>query len=58
MAAYEFDIMAMRRFSKTITLMTEYEPNMRRPQNRVYDLMPMSSKSSNPTIPNEAQKRD
>lgn len=27
--------MAIRRFNKTITLITEYEPNMRRPQKRV-----------------------
>lgn len=50
--------MAIRRFNKTITLITLYDPNMRRPQKRVYDLMPSNSKFSNPTIPNEAQNND
>jgi hypothetical protein len=50
--------MAIRRFSKTITLITEYEPNIKSPQKRVYVLIPRSSKFSSPTIPKEAQKRD
>lgn len=56
--AYELDIMAIRRFNKTITLITLYEPNMRRPQKRVYDLIPSNSKFSKPTIPKLAQNRD
>lgn len=50
--------MAMSRFNKTITLITLYEPNIRRPQNRVYDLMPSNSKVSSPTIPKLAQNSD
>ena len=56
--AYELDIMAMSRFNKTITLITLYEPNMSKPQNRVYDLIPSNSKFSNPTIPKLAQNSD
>lgn len=56
--AYEFDIMAIRRFNKTITLITLYEPNIRRPQKRVYVLIPVSSKFSSPTIPKDAQNKD
>jgi len=50
--------MAIRRLSKTITLMTLYDPNMSRPQNRVYDLMPVSSKSSRSIMPKLAQNSD
>lgn len=50
--------MAISRFSRTITLITQYEPNIKRPQKRVYVLMPSSSKFSNPTMPNDAQKSD
>lgn len=50
--------MAMSKLSNTITFMTLYEPNIRRPQNRVYVLMPSSSKFSNPTIPKLAQNND
>lgn len=56
--AYELDIIAMRRFNSTITLITLYEPNMSRPQKRVYDLMPCSSKLSSPTMPKLAQNSD
>lgn len=56
--AYELDIIAISRFNKTITLITLYEPNMRRPQNRVYDFMPSSSNVSRPTMPKLAQNSD
>lgn len=56
--AYEFDIMAISRLSSTITLITQYDPNIRRPQKRVYDLIPSSSKFSMPTIPKLAQNSD
>lgn len=56
--AYELDIIAISRFSKTITLMTEYEPNINSPQNLVYVLMPVSSKLPRSTIPKLAQNRD
>lgn len=48
----------MSRFNNTITLMTLYEPNISKPQKRVYDLMPVSSKSDRPTMPKLAQKSD
>lgn len=50
--------MAMRRFNRTITLITLYEANMSRPQNRVYVLIPVNSKFSSPTMPKLAQNRD
>lgn len=50
--------MAMSKLSNTITFITLYEPNIKRPQNRVYVLMPSSSKFSNPTIPKLAQNND
>lgn len=56
--AYELDIIAINRLRRTITLITLYEPNISSPQNRVYDLMPSSSKFSNPTIPKLAQNND
>lgn len=56
--AYELDIMAISKFSKTMTLMTLYEPNMSRPQKRVYDLMPVNSKAARSTMPKLAQNND
>lgn len=50
--------MAISRFNKTITLITQYDPNISKPQKRVYDLMPANSKFSNPTIPKLAQNSD
>lgn len=48
----------MSKFNRTITLITEYEPNINNPQNRVYDLIPANSKLSKPTIPKLAQNND
>lgn len=50
--------MAMRRFSSTITLITEYDPYINMAQKRVKLPTPVSSKASNSTNPNEAQKSD
>ena len=50
--------MAISRLRSTITLMTEYEPNISMAQNRVKEPRPVSSKASNSTRPNEAQNRD
>lgn len=50
--------MAISRLSSTITLITQYDPNIRRPQKRVYDLIPSSSKFSMPTMPKLAQNSD
>ena len=47
--------MAMRRFSNTIILMTEKDPNMRRPKNRVNSFIPVNSKLSKSTSPKIAQ---
>ena len=47
--------MAMRRLSRTITLMTENEPNMRSPKNRVNSLIPVNSKLSRSISPKIAQ---
>ena len=55
MSWYEWFIMAMRRFSSTIILMTENDPNIRRPKNRVNSLIPVSSKLSRSTSPKMAQ---
>lgn len=48
----------MRRFSRTIMLITEYDPNINIAQNLVKLPTPVSSKASNSTRPKEAQKRD
>lgn len=58
MTLYELDIIAMRRFSRTIMLITEYDPNINIAQNLVKLPTPVSSKASNSTRPKEAQKRD
>lgn len=50
--------MAISRLRSTMTLITEYEPNMSMAQNRVKEPRPTSSKASNSTSPNEAQNRD
>ena len=47
--------MAMRRLSNTIILMTENDPNMRRPKNRVNSFIPVNSKLSRSTRPKMAQ---
>ena len=49
--------MAMSRLSRTMMLITEKEPNMRRPEKRVNSLMPVSSKLSRSIRPKMAQKR-
>ena len=49
--------MAISRLSKTMMLMTENEPNISRPENRVNSLMPVSSKLSKSIRPKIAQKR-
>lgn len=53
---YEWFIMAIRRFSRTTMLMTEYVPNISIPQKRVNILMPSNSKLSKSTKPKTAQK--
>lgn len=58
MQLYELDIMAMRRLSSTITLITEYDPYINMAQKRVKLPTPVSSKASSSTRPNEAQKSD
>lgn len=58
MTLYELDIMAMRRLSSTITLITEYDPYINMAQKRVKLPTPVSSKASSSTSPNEAQKSD
>lgn len=50
--------MAIRRLSRTITLITEYDPNINIAQNLVKLPRPASSKTSNSTRPKEAQNRD
>lgn len=55
---YELDIMAMRRLSRTITFITEYDPYINMAQKRVKLPTPVSSKASNSTRPNDAQKSD
>ena len=55
MSWYEWFIMAMRRLSNTIILMTENDPNMSRPKNRVNSLIPVNSKLSKSTSPKMAQ---
>lgn len=50
--------MAIRRLRSTITLITEYEPNINIAQNLVKPPSPASSKASNSTSPNEAQNKD
>lgn len=50
--------MAIKRLSRTITLITEYDPNINIAQNLVKLPRPASSKASNSTRPKEAQKRD
>ena len=49
--------MAMSKLSKTIILITEKDPNMKRPKNLVNSLMPVNSKFSRSTKPNIAQNR-
>lgn len=56
--ANEFDIIAIKRLSRTIILMILYVPNIKSPQNLVYDLMPCKSKFSSPTTPKLAQNKD
>ena len=48
--------MAMSKLSSTMMLMTEKEPNMSKPQNRVNSLMPLNSKLSRSIRPKMAQK--
>lgn len=55
---YELDIMAMSMFSKTIMLITEYDPNSKRPQNLVKLLIPVRSNAIKSTRPKPAQKSD
>lgn len=50
--------MAIKRFSKTITFITLYDPNISNPQNLVYDLIPLNSKFSRPIMPKLAQNKD
>lgn len=50
--------MAIRRFNNTITLITEYEPNIKSPQNLVYVLIPVNSKLDKSTKPKLAQNKD
>lgn len=50
--------MAIKRFKSTITFITLYEPNISKPQNLVYDLMPLNSKFSRPIMPKLAQNKD
>jgi hypothetical protein len=50
--------MAMSMLRRTMTLMRQYEPNIRRAQNRVKPLIPVNSKTSNSTNPKLAQKSD
>ena len=55
---YELDIMAISMLSSTMMLMTEYEPNMSRAQNRVKLLIPVRSKDIRSTMPKLAQNND
>lgn len=55
---YELDIMAMSMLSNTMILMTEYEPNMSKAQNRVKPLIPVKSNTLKSTNPKLAQKSD
>lgn len=55
---YELDIIAISMFSKTIMLITEYDPNNSRPQNRVKLLIPVRSNAVKSTRPKPAQKSD
>jgi hypothetical protein len=50
--------MAMSMLRRTMMLMREYEPNMRRAQNRVKPLIPVNSKASNSTNPKLAHHKD
>lgn len=50
--------MAMSMFSRTITFITEYEPNINRAQKRVKLLIPVRSNDIRSTMPKLAQKRD
>ena len=54
---YEWFIIAMSKLSKTIILITENEPNIKSPENRVNSLMPVNSKLSRSTRPNMAQNK-
>jgi hypothetical protein len=55
---YEVDIIAISILRSTMTLITEYDPNMRSPQNRVNPLIPVNSKAFNSTSPKLAQNND
>lgn len=50
--------MAISIFSNTITLITEYEPNISKAQKRVKLLIPAKSNETKSTKPKEAQNRD
>lgn len=50
--------MAMSMLSRTIMLITLYDPNMSNAQNRVKLLIPCRSKAIKSTNPNEAQNSD
>lgn len=50
--------MAMSMFNKTITLITEYEPNNKSAQKRVNAFMPVKSNDTRSTIPKLAQNND
>lgn len=50
--------MAISIFNKTITFITEYDPNIRRAQNLVNPLMPASSNDTKSTKPKLAQNSD
>ena len=50
--------MAMSMLRSTMILITEYEPNMSKAQNRVKLLIPVKSNAMRSTRPNDAQKRD
>lgn len=48
----------MSMFSKTIMLITEYDPNSSKPQNLVKLLIPVRSNAVKSTRPKPAQNRD
>ena len=58
MMEYELDIMAINMLRRTIILIMEYEPNIKRPQNLVKLLIPVSSNDCKSTRPKLAQNRD
>ena len=49
--------MAMSKLSKTMILITENEPNIKSPENRVNSLIPVNSKLSKSTKPKMAQNK-